>query len=141
MNKGVRMLDHEETLKMIAGVLASYHDSDEASDGELLDMVCELLHGVGLDPFGDTVATNFVGDLRRSAARWNAFIGGTSTSRAQLRELLESFICPSCESAGIQWRVLVNPLTASVVPWDVMGDSRSFAFVCDECAIGSAVVL
>ena len=48
MNKGVRMLDHEETLKMIAGVLASYHDSDEASDGELLDMVCELLHGVGM---------------------------------------------------------------------------------------------
>jgi hypothetical protein len=75
------------------------------------------------------------------AARWRAFIGGTSTKRAQLRELLDSFICPSCESAGIRWRVLVNPLTASVVPWDVMGDSRSFAFVCDECAIGSAVVL
>ena len=135
------MLDHEETLKMIAGVLASYHGSDEASDGELLDMVCELLHGVGLDPFGDTVITNFVGDLRRDAARWSAFVGGTSTKRAQLRELLDSFICPSCESAGIRWRVLVNPLTASVVPWDVMGDSRLFAFVCDECAIGSAVVL
>lgn len=134
------MLDHEETLKMIAGVLASYHGSDEASDGELLDMVCELLHGVGLDPFGDTVATNFVGDLRRDAARWSAFIGGTSTKRAQLRELLGSFICPSCESAGASRR-LVNPLTASVVPWDVMGDSRSFAFVCDGCASGSAVVL
>ena len=76
----------------------------------------------------------------RDAARWNAFFGGTSTKRAQLRELLDSFICPSCELAGRR-RLLVNPLTASVVPWDVLGDSRSFAFVCDECAIGSAVVL
>ena len=25
--------------------------------------------------------------------------------------------------------------------WDVMGDPRAFAFVCDECASGSAVVL
>jgi len=75
-----------------------------------------------------------------NAARWNAFVGGKSTSRAQLRELLGSFICPSCESVGAPRR-LVNPLTASIVPWDVMGDSRSFAFVCDGCASGSAVVL
>jgi hypothetical protein len=74
------------------------------------------------------------------SARWLAFVGGKSTSRAQLRELLESFICPSCESAGRR-RSLVNPLNASVVPWDVLGDARSFAFVCDECASGSAVVL
>ena len=58
-----------------------------------------------------------------------------------LRELLDSFICASCELAGIRWRVLVNPLVAAVVPWDVMGDSRAFAFVCDGCASGSAVVL
>lgn len=76
----------------------------------------------------------------RDAARWNAFIGGKSTNRAQLRVLLESFICPSCDLAG-DHRSIVSPLTASVVPWDVMGDSRAFAFVCDECASGSAVVL
>jgi len=74
------------------------------------------------------------------SARWLAFVGGKSTSRAQLRELLDSFICPSCELAGGR-RSLVNPLNASVVPWDVLGDSRLFAFVCDECASGSAVVL
>ena len=74
------------------------------------------------------------------AARWNAFVGGTSTNRALLRVLLETFICPSCDGvAGV--RSLVSPLNASVVPWDVMGDSRSFAFVCDGCASGSAVVL
>jgi hypothetical protein len=28
----------------------------------------------------------------------------------------------------------VDPMTSAVVPWDVMGDRREFAFVCDGCA-------
>jgi len=108
------------------------HDMARLSGDDYYDdsVIDEIANRLGL-PIPDAV----------DAARWSAFIGGTSTKRAQLRELLDSFICPSCESAGIRWRVLVNPLTASVVPWDVMGDSRSFAFVCDGCGNGSSVVV
>jgi hypothetical protein len=99
---------------------------DDFFDDGVIDEIAQRL-GVAIPEVGD-------------AARWRAFIGGKSTKRAQLRELLGSFICPSCESAGASRR-LVNPLDAPVVPWDVMGDSRSFAFVCDGCANGSAVAL
>lgn len=79
----------------------------------------------------------------RDAARWNAFMNtpnrnGSTWARAVVAPRLVS--CASCDNVGAPVR-LVDPRTASVVPWDVMGDSRSFAFVCDECASGSAVVL
>lgn len=65
----------------------------------------------------------------RDAARWNAL------------NLSRSFVpCVSCVSVGQpeQW---IDQRTAAVVPWHVMGDPRSFAFVCNECASGSEVVL
>ena len=99
---------------------------DDYFDDSVMDEIAQRC-GVAVPNAGDS-------------ARWLAFVGGTSTNRALLRVLLETFICPSCDSAG-DHRSLVIPLIASVVPWDVMGDSRSFAFVCDECASGSAVVL
>ena len=40
--------------------------------------------------------------------------------------------CASCEMVNDETEV--DPMTCAVVPWDVMGDSRSFAFVCDGCA-------
>ena len=43
----------EETLNAVASLLAQYQNDDNTSDGELLDMVCELLEGVGFDPFGN----------------------------------------------------------------------------------------
>lgn len=40
--------------------------------------------------------------------------------------------CASCEMVNDETEV--DPMTCAVVPWDVLGDSRSFAFVCDGCA-------
>lgn len=47
--------------------------------------------------------------------------------------------CASCELVGVETEVNIGG--GAVVPWDVVGDSRPFVFVCDECAIGAAVVL
>jgi hypothetical protein len=135
------MNKYEQTLRTIAGVVAEHYSDDDTSDGELLDIVFEVLDEAGLTVGGEDVPTNFMTDLRRDAARWNAFVNGKTAKRKQLRELLPFFYCASCVAAGIQWDVMVDPLAAAVVPWDVMGDARSFAFVCDECASGSAVVL
>jgi hypothetical protein len=66
------------------------------------------------------------------AARWDAYMNVPMTSSRNW--------CASCQNVDGSRR-WVNPLTASVVPWDVMGDARSFAFVCDGCASGSAVAL
>jgi|LakMenEpi03Aug12_release.lakeMendotaPanAssembly.Ray.scaffolds.fasta_scaffold95615_2 hypothetical protein len=84
---------------------------------------------------GEDVPTNFMTDLRRDAARWNAFMNGPE----YVRRRVPFIVCASCDNVGNE--TMVNPLVAAVVPWDVMGDARSFAFVCDKCASGSAVVL
>jgi hypothetical protein len=68
-------------------------------------------------------------------ARRLAFMNGPE----YVRRRVPFIVCPSCVNVGDE--NMVNPLVAAVVPWDVMGDARSFAFVCDECASGSVVVL
>jgi hypothetical protein len=134
--RGVAVDIHEQTLKLIAGAIAEHcSPTSDISDGELLDIVYELLDEAGLNVGGD-VPTNFMTDLRGDAARWQAF-----TSLYPDVWPLRLVRCASCVSAGIQWDIMVNPYAAAVVPWDVMGDLRAFAFVCDECALGSAVVL
>ena len=134
---GVAVDIHEQTLKLIAGAIAEhYNDTSDISDGELLDIVWELLDEAGLNVGGEDVPTNFMSDLRGDAARWQA-LESLYPDVWPLRLVR----CASCVLAGIQWDIMVNPYAAAVVPWDVMGDSRPFVFVCDECAIGSAVVL
>ena len=141
MNKGVMMtryIVHESGVIFDASECVLINDEnlddhdmaclsgDDYYDDGVMDEIAQRL---GL-PIPDAV----------DAARWNAFIGGTSTNRALLRVLLETFICPSCDGVA-SVRSLVSPLIASVVPWDVMGDPRAFAFVCDGCATGSSVVV
>jgi hypothetical protein len=129
------MNKYEQTLRTIAGVVAEHYSDDDTSDGELLDIVFEVLDEAGLTVGGDYVPTNFMTDLRRDAARWNAFMNGPE----YVRRRVPFIVCPSCVNVGNE--NMVDPMTAVCVPWDVMGDARSFAFVCVECASGSAVVL
>ncbi len=77
------------------------------------------------------------------AARWDAFVNSPDAQGSTLRAAMTYFRCASCESAGVlrSRENAVWPLTALVVPWDVMGDARSFAFVCDGCASGSGAVI
>lgn len=75
------------------------------------------------------------------AGRWNAFVNSPAMEGSTLRAAMTYFRCASCVSADVISARTVWPLTASVVPWDVMGDPRSFAFVCDGCATGSSVVV
>lgn len=42
-----------QALNAIAGILATYQHNEEFSDGDLLDLVVEILEGFGLVPFGD----------------------------------------------------------------------------------------
>lgn len=121
---------YEETLRAIAGVIAEHYGDDDTSDGELLDIVYELLDEAGLNVGGEDVPTNFMSDLRGDAARWQALNVATACGGAW---------CAGCELVGVETEVNIGG--GAVVPWDVMGDSRPFVFVCDECALGSAVVL
>ena len=127
--RGVAVNIYEQTLKLIAGTIAEYHSDRDTSDGELLDIVYELLDEAGLNVGGD-VPTNFMSDLRGDAARWQALNVATACGGAW---------CAGCELVGVETEVNVGG--GAVVPWDVIGDSRLFVFVCDECALGSAVVL
>jgi hypothetical protein len=139
---GVAVDTHEQILRAISGALSRHQNDDNMSDGETLDMVCELLDAVGLDPFGGQ--TNFLTDLRRDAARWNAFTNTpirSGSAWAKMALPIRKIACASCVHVGNDWDIMVDHRTAAVVPWDVMGDARSFAFVCDKCASGSAVVL
>ena len=68
-------------------------------------------------------------ELMRDGERWQAFAGLPGYIM-----MMGGFTpCASCESAGLPVN-LVNVFTAAVVPWDVLGESRAFAFVCRECS-------
>jgi hypothetical protein len=138
------MNKYEQTLRIIAGVVAEHYSDDDTSDGELLDIVFEVLDEVGLTVGGEDVPTNFMRDLRRDAARWNAFTNTpirSGSAYAKMALPIRKIACALCVHVGNDWDIMIDHRTAAVVPWDVMGDARSFAFVCDECASGSAVVL
>jgi len=130
-DKAATVHKYEQTLRTIAGVIADHGDwADDTSDGELLDIVYEVLDEVGLVVGGLDFPTNFLRDLRRDAARWNA-LGLASGVGGRW--------CASCELVNDETEI--DPMSCAVVPWSVMGDARAFAFVCDGCASGSAVVL
>ncbi len=99
------------------------HDMARLSGDDYYDdsVIDEIAQRLGL-PIPDAV----------DAARWNAYMNVPMT--------FHTTCCASCENVGVSGRLL-NPRTAAVVPWDVMGDPRAFAFVCVECASGSAVVV
>ena len=126
---------YEQTIRAIAGTIAEYYSGD-TSDGELLDIVWELLDEAGLSVNGEDVQTHFMRDLRGDAARWQAL----KSLYPDVWPLL-LVRCASCVSAGIQWDIMVNPYAAAVVSWDELGNASRFVFVCDECALGSAVGL
>lgn len=75
----------------------------------------------------------------RNAARWLALVTLPKEQRPEWRLVP----CASCENVNpAEWgNPFLDVRIAAVVPWDVMGDPRAFAFVCNECASGSEVVL
>ncbi len=102
---------------------------DDYYDDSVMDEIAQRL---GL-PIPDAV----------DAARWNAFMNapiqnGSSWARALVAPRLVA--CASCENVGAP-TVFLDSRSALVVPWDVMGDARSFAFVCDGCGHGSLGVV
>jgi len=60
--------------------------------------------------------------LLEDGRRWQALDVATG---------VESGWCAACELVGRETPVNVDG--CAVVPWDVMGDSRRFVFVCDYC--------
>lgn len=100
---------------------------DDYYDDSVMDEIAQRL---GL-PIPDAV----------DAARWSAFMSAPMPSGGLYRhETIRATPCASCQNAGNPCR-MVDPIHALVVPWDVMGDARSFAFVCDGCGNGSGAVI
>ena len=64
--------------------------------------------------------------LLADGLRWRAHVAGYA-----FPEMTVS--CAACNLAGNSHR-WIDPRTALVVPWDVMGDPRAYALVCPECA-------
>ena len=98
------------------------HDMARLSGDDFFDdgVIDEIAQRLGL-PIPDAV----------DASRWDAYMNVPMTSSRNL--------CASCDNVGVYRSI--DPRSALVVPWDVMGDARSFAFVCDGCASGSSVVV
>ena len=68
-------------------------------------------------------------ELEKDGARWRAMNNSVDSL---------GVFCAACDSVGI--RTVVDHETCAVVAWDVLGDSRSFAFVCPGCAVAPGVV-
>ena len=65
-------------------------------------------------------------------AYWELIQDGKRWRALNLATGVGGLACASCEMVNDETEI--DAMTCAVVPWDVMGDSRSFAFVCDSCA-------
>jgi len=63
-------------------------------------------------------------DLIADGLRWRAHVAWYAFADMAVR-------CPACDLAGDSPR-WIDPRTALVVPWDVLGDARPYALVCPE---------
>jgi hypothetical protein len=75
-------------------------------------------------------------DLIADGLRWRAYMATPYTRSTLTRgdaPLLPVDLvrCPACDLAGDAPR-WIDPRTALVVPWDVLGDARPYALVCPE---------
>lgn len=86
----------------------------------------------------DALRGQAVSDLIAAGQRWRAYFDEVPPQMRQARAdwvaPLGFVYCASCVASDVVPRQLLDPVTARVVPWDVMGDPRRFAFVCDGCA-------
>ena len=89
---------------------------DAATDASELDMIPD-------DVRAESVS---LAALLADGLRWRAHVAGYA-----FPEMTVS--CAACNLAGNSHR-WIDPRTALVVPWDVMGDPRAYALVCPECA-------
>jgi hypothetical protein len=98
---------------------------DRATDASELDAIpADVLAG------GESLA-----GLLADGLRWRAWLGtpwsGSALTRGDTWAFADTVPCPACELAGDgpRW---IDPRTALVVPWDVLGDARPYALVCPE---------
>lgn len=98
---------------------------DRATDASELDAIpADVLAG------GESLA-----GLLADGLRWRAWLGtpwsGSALTRGDTWAFADTVRCPACDLAGDgpRW---IDPRTALVVPWDVLGDARPYALVCPE---------
>lgn len=98
---------------------------DAATDASELDAIPADVLAVG---------ENLAG-LLADGLRWRAYMATPYSHSDDTRSTYRSFVdpvrCPACDLAGDSPR-WIDPRTALVVPWDVMGDARPYALVCPE---------
>ncbi len=98
---------------------------DAATDASELDMIpADVLAG------GESLA-----GLLADGLRWRAYMATPYSNSTHVRRdgwAFDDMVrCPACALAGDgpRW---IDPRTALVVPWDVLGDPRPYALVCPE---------
>lgn len=100
---------------------------DRAADASELDMIPADVLAEAVD----------LVTLLTDGLRWRAWMatpyGNSDRIRSEALTAPDMVRCPACDIAEDipRW---VDVRTAVVVPWDVMGDPRSYALVCPECA-------
>jgi hypothetical protein len=98
---------------------------DAATDASELDAIpADVLAG------GESLA-----GLLADGLRWRAYMATPYSNSTHVRRdgwAFDDMVrCPACALAGDgpRW---IDPRTALVVPWDVLGDPRPYALVCPE---------
>lgn len=99
---------------------------DDATDASELD-------AIPADVLAESVS---LAALLADGLRWRAWMAtpyNADATRGDSWQAPATVPCASCWLAGDGYTA-VDVRTAVVVPWDVMGDPRSYALVCPECA-------
>jgi len=127
------LISHPEMFGVLHAADAIAVDLDQLTP-EQIDQAIKA-EDMGYIPTDILEAGHNLADLIADGLRWRAYMATPHSKSDDTRSTYLSFDdtvrCPACDLAGDgpRW---IDPRTALVVPWDVMGDRRPYALVCPE---------
>jgi hypothetical protein len=128
------LISHPEMLGVLHAAEAVAVDLDQLTPDQIDQAI--KAEDMGYIPADVLEAGHNLADLIADGLRWRAYMATPYTRSTLTRgdaPLLpvDTVRCPACDLAGDAPR-WIDPRTALVVPWDVLGDARPYALVCPE---------
>jgi hypothetical protein len=127
------LISHPEMIGVLHAADAIAVDLDQLTP-EQIDQAIKA-EDMGYVPTDILEAGHNLADLIADGLRWRAYMASpysnSEMTRADGWAFADMVRCAACDLAedSPRW---IDPRTALVVPWDVMGDRRPYALICPE---------
>lgn len=127
------LISHPEMLGVLHAADAIAVDLDQLTPDQIDQAI--KAEDMGYIPTDILETGHNLANLIADGLRWRTYMAtpysNSNDTRGNHLSFGDEVRCPACELAGDgpRW---IDPRTALVVPWDVMGDARPYVLVCPE---------